>query len=154
MDEPGFGSSIVWNIFQMFQLMMWFFQFIIEIKFSWDYFPCWIFSLLIFIGHCIKLRIYLVPPDLFRWSYKGLEYLLRTFIMMWLIMSKKHISLSNSKQCYAPSDVRLLIFLMDFQFQPCEIFEGFVNPQEVESIALTNFASCAGLGNIINNFVS
>ena len=39
--------------------------------------------------------------------------------------------------------------LVVFEYQPCDIFEGLSQPQEVETIDPTTFESYAGLGYII-----
>ena len=58
MDEDGCGSSVSWNIYQMFHLMIWFFQFINEITFRWDYLLWKIVFMLYWIDIWTKLRNY------------------------------------------------------------------------------------------------
>ena len=58
-----------------FHLTMWLFQFITGMNFKWDYVPCRIIAILVWIGLWTKLRIYRVPPDPFIWSFQGFGFI-------------------------------------------------------------------------------
>ena len=100
---------------------------------------CWVVALLMWIGIWTKLRIYRVPTDLVKWSFRGFGYMWRSFIMMWMLIPKKEISISHRKQVKYPSYVRLETSLVNFECHPCGIFEGLEQPQEVEAIDTTTF---------------
>ena len=85
MDEDGCGSSGVWNIRSDINLKMWFFQFITGITFKWYYFIGRSVALLVWIGLWTKLRIYRVPPDPVRWSYRGYGFLWQAFMLNWTL---------------------------------------------------------------------
>ena len=48
----------------------------------------------------------------------------------------------------------LFKFMMNFEYQPCGIFEGLDYPQEVEYIVPVTFEKSAGLGNRTKKLVS
>ena len=60
----------------------------------------------------------------------------------------------NRKQFNASSNIKLVTFLMDFECQPCGIFEGLSYHQENEAIDTTIFADTVGLGDRIKQLVS
>ena len=113
----------------MFQWKIWFFQCIIGITFSWGYMLWRVFSLLVCIGCWGKMSIYTIPPDPIKWSFWGFLCTSKAFMMIWLIHSKKFISVSQQKECYETSDVRLETALMAFEFHTCLKYKGIENPK-------------------------
>ena len=77
-----------------FQLKMWFFWFITAIELWFNYVLWKIVSLLIWIHLWTKLNIYRVTPDPVIWSCLGFGSLLQAFMMMWMLLSKKYVSIS------------------------------------------------------------
>ena len=70
-----------------------------------------------------------------------------------MIWSKNDLEVSHRKQVNSPSNIKLATYLMNFEFQPCGIFEGLSYHQEYESIDHTFFAATIGLVDIIKKFV-
>ena len=50
--------------------------------------------------------------------------------------------------------MKLVTSLMNFEYQPCGIFEGLLYHQEDEAIGTNIFAATVGLGHIIKKLVS
>ena len=59
--------------------------------------------------------------------------------MMWMLLPNKYLGVYHRKKWDAPSDIRMATSLMEFEYQPCEIFEGLLYPQKVEYIDPTTF---------------
>ena len=59
---------------QTFHLARWFFKFITGINCKWDYIILRVINPLLLIGLWTKLRIYRVPPDPVRWSFRGFGF--------------------------------------------------------------------------------
>ena len=106
-----------------FHLKMWFFRFITGITFKWDYVIGSSVALLVWIGLWTKLRIYRVPLYPFRCSCRGFGFLWRAFMLNCMIWTKNYLKVSHRKQVNSPSNMKLLISLMNFECQPCGIFE-------------------------------
>ena len=139
---------------QKFHLEMWFFQFNTGINFKWDYVIVRSVALLVWIGLWTKLRIYRVPPDPVRWSCRGFGFLWQVFMLNWMLWKKNDFKVSHRKQVNSPSNMKLVKFLMNFEYQPCEIFEGLSYHQEDEVINPIIFAATVGLGDRIKKLVS
>ena len=71
--------------------------------------------------------------------------------MLW---TNNDLKISHRNQVNAPPNMKLVISLMNFECQPCGIFEGLSYHQEDEVIDPIIFAATAGLGNRIRNLVS
>ena len=71
--------------------------------------------------------------------------------MLW---TRNYLKVSHRKQVNATSNMKLLTSLMNFECQPCGIFEGFSYHQEDEVIDPIIFVATAGLGNRIKKLVS
>ena len=139
---------------QTFHLTMWFFQFITGITFKWDYVIGRSVALLIWIGLWTKLRIYRVPPDPVRWSCRGFGFILRAFMLSWMLWTNNDLKIFRRKQVNASPNMKLVTSLMNFECQPCGIFEGFSYHHEDEVIDPIIFVATVGLGNRINKLVS
>ena len=109
---------------QIFHLKMWFFQFITEINFNWYYVIYSSIALLVWIGLWTKLIIYRVTPDQVRWSCWVFGFLWRVFMLNWMLWIKNDLKVSHRKQVKAPSNMKLVKSLMNFECQPCGIYEG------------------------------
>ena len=138
---------------QIFHLVTWFFEFITGITFKWDYAMWRIITLMAWISLLIKLRIYKVPPDPFRCSCQSFGFLWRPLILICMLLSKNCIKLYHRKQVKVPSNMKLATSLMNFEFHPYGIFEGFSYHQEYESINPNIFEFTVGLGDRINKLV-
>ena len=138
---------------QTFNSKMWFFKFITGINFKWDYVIGRTVALLVWIGLWNKLRINRVPPDPVRCSCRGFGFPWRVFMLNWMLWTNNDFKLSHRKQVNAPSNMKLVTSLMNFECQPCGIFEGLSYHQEYEVIDPIIFAATAGLGNKINKLV-
>ena len=114
----------------------------------------YIIDLLVWIGIWTKLIIYKVPPDPVRWSCRGFGYLCQVFVLIWMIVSKNYLKVSHRKQFNAPSNMKLTTSLMNYECQPCGIFEGLSYHQEDEVIDPAIFAATVELGDRINKLVS
>ena len=136
-----------------FHLMMWLFQFITEITFKWDYIIGRSVALLVWIGIWTKLRIYRVHPDPVRWSCRGFEFIWRAFMLNWMLWTKNDLNIFHRKQVNASPNTKLVTSLMNFECQPCGIFEGLSYHNEDEVIDYIIFAATVGLGDIIKELV-
>ena len=75
-------------------------------------------------------------------------------MLIWMLGSKNDLKVSYSKHVKSPSNMKLATSLMNFECQPCRIFEGFSYHQEYEAIYLTTFVATVGLGDRIYKSVS
>ena len=138
---------------QTFHFTVWFFQFITGITFKW-YCGIWCsISLLVWIDFLNKLIIYRVPPDPVKWSCRGFGFLWRAFMLNWMLWTKNSFKVSHRKQVNAPSNMKLVTCLMNFEYQPCGIFEGLSYHQEDEAIDPNIFATTVGLVDKIKKLV-
>ena len=71
-----------------------------------------------------------------------------------MICTKNDFKLSHGKQFNAPSNIKLLTSLTNFECQICGIFGGLSYHQEDEVIDYIIFAATVGLGDIIKKLVS
>ena len=74
--------------------------------------------------------------------------------MIWMLWTNNDLKVSHRKQVNAPSNTELATSLMNFECQPCGIFEGLSYHQEDEVIDPIIFAETVGLGDRINKLVS
>ena len=139
---------------QTFHLKMWFFQFLTGINFKRDYVIGRSVALLVWIGIWTKLIIYRVLPDPVRWSCRGFGFLWQVFMLNWMLWNKNDLKVSHRKQVNAPPNMKLMTSLMNFECQPCGIFEGLSYHQEDEVIDPIIFADTVGLGNRIKKLIS
>ena len=109
---------------QTFQLKMWFFRFITGITFRWDYVIGCSVALLVWIGHWTKLIIYRVPPEPVRCSCRVFGFIWKAFMLNWMLWTKNDLNIFHRKQVNAPPNMKLATSLMNFECQPCGIFEG------------------------------
>ena len=75
-------------------------------------------------------------------------------MLNWMLWTKNEFKVSHSKQVNAPSNMKLVTPLMNFECQPCGIFEGFSCHQEDEVIDPIIFVATVGLGKRIKKLVS
>ena len=137
-----------------YRLKIWFFQFITGVTFKWDYIIGRSVALLVWIGLWTKLRIYRVPPDPVRWSCRGFGFLLQVFMLNCMLWTKKDLKVSHRKQVNASTNMKLVTSFMNFEYQPCGIFEVFSYHQEYKVIDPIIFAATLGLGDRIKKLVS
>ena len=139
---------------QTFHLTMFFFHFITGITFKWDYVIGRSVALLIWIGIWTKLIIYRVPPDPVIWFCRGFGFLWQAFMLNWMLWTKNDLKIFHRKQVNASPNMKLVTSLMNFEFQPCGIFEGLSYHQEDEVIDPIIYAATVGLGNRIKKLIS
>ena len=72
----------------------------------------------------------------------------------WMLWTNNFFNISHRKQVNPPSNMKLVIYLVNFEYQPCDIFEGLSYHQEDEFIDPIIFAVTVWLGNRIKHFVS
>ena len=125
---------------QKLHFRMWLFQFLNDISFGWDYVLWRIVTMMSWIDIWTSLRIYSLSLDQFKWSCWGFLSLWSLFTMIWILMSKKDISVYHRKQCYASLDMRSEILLMYFECHNCGTFEDLELPKYIESNDFTIFA--------------
>ena len=75
-------------------------------------------------------------------------------MLNWIIWTKIDLKVSHRKHINSISNMKLVTSLMNFECQPCGIFEGLSYHQEVEVIDPNIFAVTVGLGDRIKNLVS
>ena len=139
---------------QKFYLTMWLFQFITVITFNWYHVICRSIYLLLCIDLWTKFRIYRIPPDPVRWSCRGFGFLWQSFMLNQMLQTKNDFKVSHRKQVNAPSNMKLVTSLINFECHPCGIFEGFPYHQEDEVIDPIIFAATAGLEDRTKNLFS
>ena len=71
-----------------------------------------------------------------------------------MLLSKNCLTFYHRKKLNFPTRVKLATYLMNFECQPCGIFEGLLHHQKDEAISPTNFADPVGLVDRINKLVS
>ena len=92
---------------QTFHLTVWLFLFVTRISFQWDDVMWHIIVLMVCIGVGTKLIIYRIPPDPYRWSFRGFGFLWWSLMMNWMLWTKK-------KKVNDPSNMKLVTSLMNF----------------------------------------
>ena len=134
---------------QTLHLTMWLFQFINGITFKWYYVIRRSVSMLVWIGIWTKLIIYRVLPDPVRWSCRGFGFLWRLFMLNWMLCTKNNLKVPHSNQVNDSPNMKMVTSFMNFECQPCDIFEGLSHHKEYEVIDSIIFEATVGLGNII-----
>ena len=74
-------------------------------------------------------------------------------MLNWMLWTKNDLMIFHRKQVNAPSNMKLMTSLMNFECQTCGIFEGFSYHKEDEVIDPIIFAATVGLGNRIKKLV-
>ena len=110
--------------------------------------------LMVWIGIWTQLRIYRVPPDPVRWSCRSLVFICHSLMLNCMLWTKNDFKVSQRKQDNAPSNMNLVTSLMNFECQPCGVFEGLSHHHEDEVVDTTIFADTVGLGDRIKKLVS
>ena len=139
---------------QKFHLTMWLFQFITCITFK-CYCVVWnIISMLVWIGLCNKLMIYI---ECFQTQSGVLVevfgYIWQAFMLIWVLWYKNELKVSHKKQFNDPPNMKLATSLMNFECLPCGIFEGLSYHQEYEAIDPTIFVATVVLVDRIKRLV-
>ena len=75
-------------------------------------------------------------------------------MLNWMLWTKNDLKVPHMKQVNAPPNMKLVTSLMNFEFQPCGMFEGLSYHQEDEVIDPIIFAATVGLGNRIKKLIS
>ena len=75
-------------------------------------------------------------------------------MLNWMLCTNNDFKLSHRNQVNASPNMKLVTSLMNFECQPCGIFEGLSYHQEDEVIDPIIFAANVGLGEIIKKLVS
>ena len=75
-------------------------------------------------------------------------------MLNWMLWTKNDLKVSHRKQVNAPSNMKLVTSLINYEFQPCGIFEGLSYHQEYEVIDPIIFAATLVFGNRINKLVT
>ena len=84
----------------------------------------------------------------------NIGFLWRAFMLNWMLWTKNDLSIFHRKQVNASPNMKLVTSLMNFECQPCMIFEGLSYHQEDEAIDPIIFSATVGLGNRINKLIS
>ena len=75
-------------------------------------------------------------------------------MLNWMLWTKNDLKVSHRKQIIATSNMKLVTSLMNFECQPCGIFEGLSYHQEDEVIYPIISSVTVGFGDRINKLVS
>ena len=75
-------------------------------------------------------------------------------MLNWMLWTRDNFKLSHRKQVNAPSNIKLVTSLMNFECQLCWIFEGLSYHQEYEVVVPIIFAATVGLVYRIKKLVS
>ena len=106
---------VEYDIFpQTIRFTVWFFQFITEITFKWDYVIGQSVALLIWIGLWTKLRIYRVSLEPVIWSYRGFGFLWQAFMLNWMLWTKNDLQIFHRKHVNVYPNMKLVTSLINF----------------------------------------
>ena len=119
-----------------FHLKMWFFKFITGITFKWDYVIGRSFALLVWIGIWTKLRIYRVPTYPVRWYCRGFGFLLRAFMLNWILWTKNDLKIFHRKQVNAPLNMKFVTSLMNLNVNHVGYLRIFHTIKKIKSLIL------------------
>ena len=75
-------------------------------------------------------------------------------MLNWILWTKNNLKIFHRKQVNSSPNMNLVKSLINFECQPCGIFEGFSYHQEDEVIDPIIFAATVGSGNRIKKLVS
>ena len=75
-------------------------------------------------------------------------------MLNWMLCTKKYLQIFHRKHVNVSPNMKLVTYLINFECQPCGIFEGLSYHHEDEVIDPFTFAAIAGLGNRIKKLVS
>ena len=75
-------------------------------------------------------------------------------MLTWMPWTKNDFNVSHRKQVNSPSNMKVVTSLINFECQPCGIFEGLAYHKEDEVTNPTIFASTVGLVDRIKKLVS
>ena len=75
-------------------------------------------------------------------------------MLNWMPWSNNEFKVSHRNHINDPSNMKLVTSLMNFECQPCGIFEGLSCHQEDDIIDPIIFAATVGLGDRIKKLVS
>ena len=75
-------------------------------------------------------------------------------MLNWILWTNNDFKVSHRKQVNVSPNMKLVTYLMNFECQPCGIFEGLSYHQEDEAIDPIIFADTVGLGDRIKRLVS
>ena len=75
-------------------------------------------------------------------------------MLNWMLCTKNDLKIFHRKQVNAPPNMKLVTSLMNFECQPCGIFEGLSYHHEDEVIDPITFAANVGLGDRIKRLIS
>ena len=67
-------------------------------------------------------------------------------MLNWMLCTKNELKVYHRKKVNAPSNMKLVTSLMNFEYQPCEIFQGLSYHQEDKFIDPTISVANVGLG--------
>ena len=67
-------------------------------------------------------------------------------MLNWILWTNNDLKVPHSKKVSAFPNMKLVTSLMNFECQPCGIFEGFSYHQEDKAIDPIIFAATVGLG--------
>ena len=73
----------------------------------------------------------------------------RAFMLNCMLWNTNDLNIFHRKQVNSPQNMKFVTSLMNFECQPCGIFEGLSYHQEDEVIDRIIFAATVGSGNII-----
>ena len=75
-------------------------------------------------------------------------------MLNWMLCTKNDLKIFHKKQFNAPPNMKLVTSSMNFECQPCGIFEGLSYHQEDEAIDPITFAATVDLGDRIKKLIS
>ena len=75
-------------------------------------------------------------------------------MLNWMLWTKNDLKIFHRKQVNASLNMKLVTSLMNFECQPCGIFEGLSYHQEDEAIEPITFEGTVGLGERIKKLIS
>ena len=75
-------------------------------------------------------------------------------MLNWMLCTKNELKVTQRKQVNAYPNMKLVTSFMNFECQPCGIFEGLSYHQEDGVIDSSIFVATVGLRNRINKLVS
>ena len=75
-------------------------------------------------------------------------------MLNWMMWTNNDLKVPHRNQVYSSPNMKLVTSFMNFECQPCGIFEGLSYHQEDEVVDPIIFADTVSLGNRINKLIS
>ena len=83
-------------------------------------------------------------PDPVIWDCQGFECLWQSFVLTWMLGFRNEFKLSHRNQVNAHSNMKLVTSMINFEFQPCGIFESLSYHENMNPLILPSLQLLSG----------